>query len=57
MFLDFYTKGILNGWEQTPRVRISVLRFNQVSESWKEYTALSIQIIAFLTGRYYRPKN
>lgn len=30
-FLDFYTKGISNGWEKTPRARISVLRFNQVS--------------------------
>ncbi|KAJ5814182.1 uncharacterized protein N7503_000932 [Penicillium pulvis] len=28
-FLDFYTKGISNGWEKTPRARISVLRFNQ----------------------------
>ncbi|KAJ5655350.1 hypothetical protein N7507_007300 [Penicillium longicatenatum] len=37
MFLDFYTKGILNGWEQTPRVRISVLRFNQEAEYQKFY--------------------
>ncbi|KAJ5758395.1 Alpha/Beta hydrolase protein, partial [Penicillium odoratum] len=28
-FLDHYTKGIENGWEQTPRARISILRFNQ----------------------------
>ncbi|KAJ5653048.1 hypothetical protein N7490_000051 [Penicillium lividum] len=31
-FLDFYTKGISNGWEETPRARISVLRFNQASD-------------------------
>jgi hypothetical protein len=29
-FLDFYTKGIQNDWETTPRARISVLRFNKV---------------------------
>lgn len=28
-FLDFYTKDIKNGWEQTPRARVSILRFNQ----------------------------
>ncbi|KAL4733296.1 Alpha/Beta hydrolase protein [Aspergillus similis] len=28
-FLDFYTKGIRNDWEETPRVRLSILRFNQ----------------------------
>ncbi|KAF2682212.1 alpha/beta-hydrolase [Lentithecium fluviatile CBS 122367] len=28
-FLDFYTKGIKNDWEQTPQVRISVVRYNQ----------------------------
>ncbi|KAE8346115.1 hypothetical protein BDV24DRAFT_177006 [Aspergillus arachidicola] len=28
-FLDYYTKGIQNGWEATPRARVSVLRFNQ----------------------------
>jgi len=31
-FLDFYTKGISNGWEKTPRARISVLQFNQASD-------------------------
>jgi hypothetical protein len=29
-FLDFYTKDIKNGWEETPRARVSVLRFNKV---------------------------
>ncbi|KIW10703.1 hypothetical protein PV08_11667 [Exophiala spinifera] len=29
MFLDFYTKDVPNGWEQTPQVRISVLRYNK----------------------------
>ncbi|KAF2871290.1 Alpha/Beta hydrolase protein [Massariosphaeria phaeospora] len=28
-FLDFYTKGVKNDWEQTPQARISVLRYNQ----------------------------
>lgn len=30
-FLDYYTKGIQNNWEATPRARVSILRFNQVS--------------------------
>jgi hypothetical protein len=30
-FLDFYTKGVENGWEETPKVRMSVIRYNQVS--------------------------
>ena len=30
-FLDRYTKDIENGWEQTPKVRTSLLRFNKVS--------------------------
>lgn len=30
-FLDRYTKGIQNDWEETPQVRVSILRFNQVS--------------------------
>lgn len=29
-FLDFYMKGAENGWEMTPKVRISVIRYNQV---------------------------
>lgn len=29
-FLDFYTKGIQNGWESTARVRVSAIRYNQV---------------------------
>ncbi|KAL3473184.1 Alpha/Beta hydrolase protein [Aspergillus californicus] len=28
-FLDFHTKGVQNDWQQTPRARVSVLRFNQ----------------------------
>ncbi|APA08970.1 hypothetical protein sscle_04g037400 [Sclerotinia sclerotiorum 1980 UF-70] len=28
-FLDFYMKDIQNDWEQTPKVRVSVLRYNQ----------------------------
>ncbi|KAL1610493.1 hypothetical protein SLS60_002162 [Paraconiothyrium brasiliense] len=28
-FLDFYMKGVHNGWEQTPKTRISVIRYNQ----------------------------
>ncbi|KAL4802469.1 Alpha/Beta hydrolase protein [Aspergillus unguis] len=28
-FCDFFMKDIQNGWEETPRARISVLRFNQ----------------------------
>ncbi|OCT50235.1 hypothetical protein CLCR_06772 [Cladophialophora carrionii] len=28
-FLDFYTKGVENGWEQTPKVRVSVIKYNQ----------------------------
>ncbi|SCV59682.1 related to cocaine esterase [Fusarium fujikuroi] len=28
-FLDFYMKGAENGWEMTPKVRISVIRYNQ----------------------------
>ncbi|ROW02143.1 hypothetical protein VSDG_02372 [Cytospora chrysosperma] len=27
-FFDFYTKDIVNGWPQTPRVRLSVLQFD-----------------------------
>jgi hypothetical protein len=30
LFLDRYLKGIENGWELTPRVRASILRYNQV---------------------------
>lgn len=30
-FFDRYLKGIQNGWEKTTPVRVSVLRFNQVS--------------------------
>ncbi|RAK95961.1 CocE/NonD family hydrolase [Aspergillus ibericus CBS 121593] len=29
LFFDRYTKGIENGWEETPRVRISLLQFNK----------------------------
>ncbi|OJJ06472.1 hypothetical protein ASPVEDRAFT_140358 [Aspergillus versicolor CBS 583.65] len=29
MFFDRYMKGIQNGWEETPRVRVSLLQFNQ----------------------------
>lgn len=29
-FFDKYTKGLDNGWELTPRVRVSLLGFNQV---------------------------
>ncbi|KAK6436229.1 hypothetical protein LTR95_007572 [Oleoguttula sp. CCFEE 5521] len=28
-FLDRYTKDIENGWEETPKVRVSVIRFDQ----------------------------
>lgn len=28
-FLDFYMKDVANSWEQTPRVRVSAVRFNQ----------------------------
>lgn len=31
-FLDFYTKGVKNNWEETPKARISVIRYNQVSK-------------------------
>jgi hypothetical protein len=34
-FLDFYTKDIKNGWEETPRARVSVLRFNKVVAIFK----------------------
>jgi uncharacterized protein len=30
-FVDRYTKGIENGWETTPHVRVSILRYNEVS--------------------------
>lgn len=30
-FLDFYMKGQNNGWEDTPKVRASVIRYNEVS--------------------------
>jgi uncharacterized protein len=30
-FFDKYTKGIDNGWEKTPKVRVSILRFDQAS--------------------------
>ncbi|KAJ5769548.1 alpha/beta-hydrolase [Penicillium odoratum] len=29
MFFDRYMKGIQNGWEMTPRVRVSLLQFNK----------------------------
>jgi hypothetical protein len=29
-FFDRYLKDIENGWEETPKVRASILRFNQV---------------------------
>ena len=29
-FFDRYTKGIDNGWEKTPNVRVSLLGFNEV---------------------------
>lgn len=32
-FLDFYMKGVNNGWEQTPKARISILRYTRVSIS------------------------
>ncbi|KAE8380085.1 alpha/beta-hydrolase [Aspergillus bertholletiae] len=28
-FFDFYTKGIRNGWEETPKARVSLLRYNK----------------------------
>jgi predicted acyl esterase len=40
-FLDRYTKGFKNNWEQTPKVRVSILRYNQVripnryKQTWK----------------------
>lgn len=30
LFFDRYTKGVDNGWEETPRVRVSLLQFNKV---------------------------
>jgi predicted acyl esterase len=32
-FLDFYMKGQDNGWDQTPRARISVISYNKVGSS------------------------
>lgn len=29
-FFDFYTKDIRNGWEETPKTRVSLLRYNKV---------------------------
>lgn len=29
-FLDRYTKGVENGWEETPALRVSILGFNKV---------------------------
>src|SRR5277367_3275942 len=29
-FFDRYTKGIENGWESTPKVRVSLLGYNEV---------------------------
>jgi len=29
-FLDRYTKGTENGWEDTPKVRVSIYRYNKV---------------------------
>lgn len=31
LFFNHYTKGIDNGWEETPKARVSILRFNEVS--------------------------
>jgi predicted acyl esterase len=31
-FLDFYMKGVQNGWESTPKVRTVFLRYNQVRD-------------------------
>ncbi|KAF9889999.1 hypothetical protein FE257_006679 [Aspergillus nanangensis] len=36
LFLDRYTKGIENGWEKTPNVRISMLPFNKVDADSEE---------------------
>jgi hypothetical protein len=30
-FLDHYLKSIDNGWEKTPKVRVSLLQYNEVS--------------------------
>lgn len=29
-FFDFYLKGAENGWHKTPKVRVSLLRYNKV---------------------------
>lgn len=34
LFFDRYLKGLDNGWENTPRVRISLLGYNQVSDQF-----------------------
>jgi hypothetical protein len=30
-FLDRYTKDIENGWEETPKVRVSIYQYNKVN--------------------------
>jgi len=33
-FLDHYLKSVDNGWEKTPKVRVSLLRYNKVSSNF-----------------------
>lgn len=35
-FFDHYLKGVENDWESTPEVRISLLKYNQVSKNTKK---------------------
>lgn len=40
-FLDRYTKGKDNSWELTPRVRVSILRYNKVMHLLRMVSTLS----------------
>ena len=40
-FLDHFAKGIDNDWDQTPKVRASILRFNEVGQPDRRFPRIS----------------
>ncbi|KAL3477027.1 Alpha/Beta hydrolase protein [Aspergillus californicus] len=50
-FFDHYLKEANNGWENTPRVRLATLRFNQIFADWPIPNTNYCQLSLSTTGR------
>ena len=53
-FFDRYLKNIDNGWENTPKVRASLYRYNKVSS---KYLYIYIYIYIYVCILHWRPAH